>query len=112
MPENECIKDVKNSVDKKEANDGFVDDGKEDVNEYYSWDMIPVMYPDDKKTGLSFKGDRNEYIEAHGMLMKMMDKKGSKYLVNGREFRILDNAKNKPIKVEINPLKGLLEKLT
>ena len=103
MSDKECSK---KSIDENEANDGFVDDVKEDVNEYYVWDMIPVTYPDDKKTGVSFKGDRVEYIEAHGMLTKMMDKKGSKFLVNGREFQILDNAKNKPIKVEIKPLKG------
>ena len=98
MQGKECIM---NRIDENEANgkDGF-ENIKEDVNDYYDWEMIPTTYADDKKTGVSFKGDSNEYIKAHEMLMKMMDRKGTKYLVNGREFRILDNARNKPQNIQ------------
>ena len=78
----------------------------EDTNDYYNWEMIPKRNSDETKTGVTFKGDSQEYIEAHEKLMEIMSKKGTKYFVNEREIRILDNAKNKPIKIEIKPLKG------
>jgi hypothetical protein len=82
----------------------------EDSNEFYDWEMVPKVYSEECKTGVTFKGDSEKYIEAHGKLILMMNRKGSKYLVNGREIRILDNVKNKPIKVEVRPLKGPLGK--
>ena len=78
----------------------------EDMNDFYDWDMIPKRNSEETKTGVTFKGNAEEYIKAHGLLLKMLDKKGMKYFVNEREIRILDNAKNKPIKIEVKPLKG------
>ena len=59
-----------------------------------------------KKNGVTFKGETNDYIEAHQRIFNMMNRKGAKYHVNGREIRMLDNSKTKPIKVEVKPLKG------
>ena len=77
-----------------------------DYNEFYDWQMIPKRNSEETKTGVTFKGDSDEYIAAQGKLYEMMNKKGLKYFVNGRQVRILDNAKNKPFKVEVKPLKG------
>ena len=94
-------------MDSSHKNDVEIQDNdEEDVNEFYDWEMIPKRNSEETKTGVTFKGDTEEYIKAHGLLLKMMDKKGTKYFVNSREIRILDNAKNKPIKVEVKPLKG------
>ena len=67
-------------------------------------------YPEDRKTGVTFKGESEEYLKAHGMIWKLLNKKGSKLLINDREFRVLDNAYNKPIKLEVKPIKGLVGK--
>ena len=74
-------------------------DTEVDYNEYYNWEMIPKCNSDDTKTGVTFKGDSDEYITAHGKLFEMLNKKGMKYFVNGRQVKILDNPKNKPFKV-------------
>ena len=76
------------------------------INDGYDWEMIPKRNSDDTKTGVTFKGNSSEYLKGHEKLSQMMTKKEKRYFVNGRELRILDNAKNKPTKVEIKPLKG------
>ena len=40
------------------------------------------------------------------MITKLLNKKGARFFVNERQIRVLDNAKNKPIKLEVKPLKG------
>ena len=100
-------------INMKEDNDikSLGNDEEEDISDFYEWEMIPKRNSEETKTGVTFKGDTEEYIKAHGMLLKMMDKKGTKYFVNKREIRILDNAKNKPVKVEVKPLKGATGKV-
>ena len=88
-----------------------IDPGEADCHEFYDWDMIPKRNSEEAKTGVSIKGDTDEYIAAHGKILKMMSQKGAKFFLNGREFRILDNAKNKPLKVEVKPLKGATGKV-
>ena len=78
--------------------------------EFYDWLLVPNCYPEDRKTGVTFKGESEEYIKAHGMIWKLLNRKGSKLIVNDREVRVLDNAHNKPITLEVKPLKGLVGK--
>ena len=77
-----------------------------DHNEYYDWELVPKVYQDDMKTGVTFRGDSQEYLNAHEKLKEMLDKKGIIYYINGTQLKILDNPKNKPIKVGIKPQKG------
>ena len=78
----------------------------ESIPEFYEWIMIPHAYTEENKTGVTFKGDSEEYVEATKRIFKMLNKKGLKYCVNERELRVLDNATGKPIKVEVKPPKG------
>ena len=79
---------------------------QEGDDEFYDWTLVPKMYPPEKKTGVTFKGDTEEYIAAHTLIFDMFNQKGAQYLVNGVEIRILDNAENKPIKVDVKHGKG------
>ena len=79
---------------------------EEEINDFYDWELVPTVYPDESKTGVTFKGDSKEYVKAQGMVLELFNKKGAKYFINEREIRILDNVKNKPIKMEVKPLKG------
>ena len=56
-------------TNKSEEIDAFkVDekDERDDASDLYEWILVPAIYPDDKKTGFTFKGDTQEYILAHG----------------------------------------------
>ena len=83
-----------------------VDVSKENIEDFYEWNLIPITYPPEKKTGITFKGDTDEYIEAHQRIWNMMNKKGINYRVNGRDLRFFDNSNTKTIKFEVKPLKG------
>ena len=83
-----------------------VNECQEGDDEFYDWTLVPKMYPPEKKTGVTFKGDTEEYIAAHTLIFDMFNQKGAQYLVNGVELRILDNAENKPIKVDVKHGKG------
>ena len=78
----------------------------EEINEFYDWLVVPKTNSIENKTGVTFKGDTEEYIAANTNIFDMFNKKGAIYHVNGNEIRILDNVKNKPIKVDIKPGKG------
>ena len=78
----------------------------EDENDFYDWMLVPKCYSEENKTGVSFTGGSTEYLNAHEMICKLLNKKGAKLSVNDRVIRVLDNAKNKAIKVEVKPLKG------
>ena len=78
--------------------------------DFYDWILVPAVYPEDRKTGVTFKGDCEEYLNAHKMIWKFLNRKGAKLVVNDREIRVLDNAKNKPIKLEVKPIKGPIGK--
>jgi hypothetical protein len=79
---------------------------EEELNEFYAWELTPKRNSEETKNCVTFKGDVEDYIRAHGVILKHLDKKGAKYFINEREIRILDNVKNNPIKIEIKPLKG------
>jgi hypothetical protein len=79
---------------------------EDSIHEFYEWVWVPKMYPEERKTGITIRGDTVEYITAHKRVFDMLNRKGAKYCVNEIEMRILDNAQNKPIKIEIKPPKG------
>ena len=83
----------------------------EEVQEYYDWVMIPNSNSEDKKTGVTFKGDDEEYLIAKDVIRKLFDEKGAKFSINERQIRIVDNPKNKPIKIEVKPAKGPVGKV-
>ena len=83
----------------------------EDINEFYDWVIVPKNSSAENKTGITFKGDTEEYISANKNIFEMFNKKGAIYNVNGNEITILDNVKNKPIKVDITPEKGISGKV-
>ena len=83
-----------------------VEEEEETNHDFYEWIMVPMIDSIEKKTGITFKGDTDECIEAHKHIWDALNKKGTKYGINGVEIRILDNATNKPIKVEVKPEKG------
>ena len=75
--------------------------------EGYTLEMTPINASLENKTGITFKGDDGQYLDAHKMLKTMTQKKGEKWSINGIEISILDVPKNKTIKVEIKPKIGL-----
>ena len=87
--------------DDEEDDEDLIDD-----EEYYEYTMIPQSNCDEKKTGVTFKGDTTEYLTARDMIFELFNKKGLQMLINNRKLRILDNAKNKPIKIDVKPRKG------
>ena len=80
----------------------------EEVSDHslYSWLMIPKNETLDSKTGITIKGESIEYIAAHEKLTKVFEKRGAKFVINEIQLRILDNAKNKPFKIEVTPKAG------
>ena len=74
--------------------------------DFYDWELVPQLYPEEKKTGVSFKGESEEYFSALKFLHDMLDRKGQSYVVNNVLLRIVDNPKNKPIKVEVKVSNG------
>ena len=80
-----AVPNVKNN---EEPLDIDIDTGETDSNEYYDWEMIPKRNSEETKTGVTFKGDSDEYISAHRKILEMMNKKGVIYFVNGRRVKI------------------------
>ena len=54
----------------------------EEINDFYDWELVPTVYPDESKTGVTFKGDSKEYVKAQGMVLELFNKKGAKYFIN------------------------------
>ena len=97
--------------DEEVTNNGYEDDKEDVINEYYEWTMIPNCNSEENKNGVTFKGDTEEYLMARDMIFNLFNKKGSKLSINQRKLRILDNATNKPIRVEVKPPKGPVGKV-
>ena len=72
----------------KEVNEIFVEkeddyeseDSEDDdiAQDYYEWVMIPACNSDDMKTGVTIKGETEEYLEAKDFIYKLFNKKGQK----------------------------------
>ena len=76
----------------------------------YDLEVTPLTAPVDNKTGITFRGSNENYMDAHGKLLELMNEKGERYLINGIEVAIADNPPNKPIIVEVKPKVGLTGK--
>ena len=87
----------------REASEDGIEDS--DKSEDYEWVLIPHCNPDDKKNGITFKGDTPEYLRARNMIFDLFNKKGRILTINNRKLQILDNVKNQ-FKVEVKPPKG------
>ena len=57
------IRMMKSSGVTKDDTDTDTDD-----TEYYDWVMIPHCNPEDKKNGITFKGDTGEYLRARDII--------------------------------------------
>ena len=79
-------------------------------NYNYDIEVTPVNASIENKTGITFKGNNEDYLDAHGKLLELMNEKGERYLINGIEIAIADNPQNKPIIVEVKPRVGLTGK--
>ena len=73
----------------------------------YEMEVVPVKVVLEKKSGITFKGSGEGYLEAHRIIKLMTGTKGDRFLKNGVEMTILDTPKNKPIKVEIKLKNGI-----
>ena len=58
---------MEEDLDEKETVEENVE---EDDVEYYNWNMIPITYPEEKKTGVTFKGDTEECFKASKKIFK------------------------------------------
>ena len=76
----------------------------------YELEVTPVNSSLENKTGITFKGSNEDYFDAHGKILELMNEKGERYLINGIEIAIADNPQNKPIIVEVKPRVGLTGK--
>ena len=73
----------------------FEDNSKEDINdndddndtEYYYWTMIPHCNAEDRKTGVTFKGDTVEYLAASKKIFDLLNEKGRKLAINIRKYK-------------------------
>ena len=65
-------------------------------SEYFDCTITPINAPDEGKTGVTFKGTNEEYIQAYTLIMDMFKKKGDRYIINGVEFAIIDNPSVRP----------------
>ena len=99
------------NVDENEDEEEEEEDDLIDEEEHYEFAKIPQCNTDDKKTGVTFKGDTPEYLKARDELFKLFNKKGLILSINNTKLRILDNAKNKPIKIDVKPHKGVSGKV-
>ena len=44
-------------------------------NDFYEWILVPHCYSEENKTGVTFRGGSEEYLNAHEMITKMLNKK-------------------------------------
>ena len=79
-------------------------------SEYYDLVMIPHCSSEEKKNGITFKGDTAEYLRARDIIFDFFNKKGRKLTVNNRNLQILDIVKYQ-FKIEVKPPKGQTGKI-
>ena len=89
---------------------GVIKDDVDDNSEYYDWVMIPHCHPEEKKNGITFKGDTADYLRARDIIFEFFNKKGRILTINNRKLQILDIVKHQ-FKIEVKPLKGQTGKI-
>ena len=86
--------------------------GEEEIGEsFYDMERTPINAAEDNKTGITFRGNDEKYLDAHKNIMNMVKKKGERFVVNGFDIAIMDVPNNKPVKIEIKPKNGLSGKV-
>ena len=80
-------------------------------SEYFDCTITPINAPDEGKTGVTFKGTNEEYIQAYTLIMDMFKKKGDRYIINGVEFAIIDNPSVRPYIIEVKQKSGISGKV-
>jgi hypothetical protein len=83
-----------------------VEDTADFNHDHYEINLTPNLAADKSKTGISFKGSDETYIEAHKHIVGII-KKGDRYLINGVEISIMDAPENKPAVIEVKLMSGL-----
>ena len=70
--------------------DNAKDEDLFEVERNYNYDIevTPVNASIENKTGITFKGNNEDYLDAHGKLLELMNEKGERYLINGIEIAI------------------------
>ena len=76
-------------------------------SDYYECSMTPKNAAEECKTGITFKGNDEEYVNAQKKVLQMIKKKGERYEINGIEVAIVDTPKNKPVLVKTKSKTGL-----
>ena len=82
-------------------------DKENELSDYYEYTLTPNVASEDAKTGVTFKGSSPEYLGAYGIIIKMMQKKGDRYIINDTEVAIVDAPATKPTVVEVKHKKGM-----
>ena len=54
-----------------------IKDDVDDNSEYYDWVMIPHCNPEEKKNGITFKGDTAEYLRARDIIFEFFQQERS-----------------------------------
>ena len=62
----------------------------EEINDFHEFLMVPKVSLEENKIGVTFKGESNEYLQAHGLIWKLFNEKGANLMINDREIRIFD----------------------
>ena len=47
----------------------------EEINDFYEFLMVPKVSLEENKIGVTFKGESNEYLQAHGLIWKLFNEK-------------------------------------
>ena len=82
----------------------------EDISDYYEWVLTPINATDENKSGVTFKGNDQEYFNAHHLVGELTKKKGDRFVINGVEISVADAPENKPVTIGIKCKTGLTGK--
>ena len=84
------------------SNDDF-----DDISDNYDITMFPKNVSDAEKSGITIKGNNEEYINAHKSIKDIFRKKGERFFINNNEVCVTDVPTNKPICVEVKTKNSL-----
>ena len=79
----------------------------ENSSEFYDRIFTPGNAPERDKSGVTFKGTCEEYIQAYNLLMDVFKRKGDRYFMNGIEIAIVDTPNNRPSVIELKQKSGM-----
>ena len=79
--------------------------------DYYEWSVILRSQAHENKNGITIKGASDEFVSIQERVHELLNKKGAKFRVNDVQFLVIDNARNKPFKIEIATKAGKSPKI-